>query len=216
MWGGRIFALGVVFLVLTVSPAASQAFFAQVVVSAPAAAVASYDAAEAIGGAAGSEPAVSGRAGQLRRTGLTGSASDACDVTMVPSFVANELALIRRGGCSFVDKVDNAQAKGADGVVLYDNDDAPNPGVINPLVSATTVIPVVMIDSVAGELLDGTIAGGETPVVTLRLDDAEGDGVADKTDACPLVVGVAPSGCPPPLASSPLVVRSKRCKRKKV
>ena len=62
---------------------------------------------------------VSGTA-SLARTGTTTSAADGC-APLPAGSLAGQVAIIRRGTCSFHDKVVNAQNAGAAGVLIYNN-----------------------------------------------------------------------------------------------
>jgi subtilisin family serine protease len=93
----------------------------------------------------------------LARTGTTASAADAC-VALPAGSLAGQVALIRRGTCSFYIKAFNAQSAGAVGVVLYNN----AAGRVSPTVAGAQAItiPVVAITSADGALIDGRIAAG--------------------------------------------------------
>ena len=97
----------------------------------------------------------------LVRTGTATSTADACTALPAGS-LANKLALVRRGTCSFYIKVKNAEAAGAIGVVIYNN----VAGIQSITVAPTTpadppvVVPVVSISAADGGLLDGRIAAG--------------------------------------------------------
>jgi minor extracellular serine protease Vpr len=102
-------------------------------------------------------PPTSGSA-DMTRTGTTASTADACDVLPAGS-LAGQVALIRRGTCSFYQKSFNAQTAGAIGVVLYNN----VAGFISPTVLPGTppiTIPVVMITASKGALIDERLASG--------------------------------------------------------
>jgi hypothetical protein len=87
------------------------------------------------------------------------SVSDGCSPLVNAQFVSGTITLIDRGNCSFVDKVRNAQAAGAVGVVLADNQDA----VVPPLIGgsdATLTIPVAGITRANGTTLRTALATG--------------------------------------------------------
>ncbi|HSK34229.1 MAG TPA: S8 family serine peptidase, partial [Propionicimonas sp.] len=72
--------------------------------------------------------------------------------------VTGKIALVQRGACSFGDKATNAQAAGATGLVLYNN----QTGVVSPtLGEAAITIPVVMIGKADGDALWAQL--GTTP-----------------------------------------------------
>lgn len=93
----------------------------------------------------------------LARTGTTTTANDACDPLAAGS-LSGQVALIRRGTCSFYIKAFNAQSAGAAGVILYNN----TTGMINPTVAGSPpiTIPVVSITAADGATLDGQIQAG--------------------------------------------------------
>jgi subtilisin family serine protease len=95
----------------------------------------------------------------MARTGTTTSNADACDPLTVPArSLTGKVVLIRRGTCGFYQKAFNAQAAGAAGVVFYNN----VVGFITPSVAGTPpiTIPVVLITSTKGALIDGRLAAG--------------------------------------------------------
>lgn len=95
----------------------------------------------------------------MGRTGTTASTSDACTALTAGS-LTGQVALIRRGGCTFYTKAFNAQSAGAVGVVLYNN----TTGAVAPSVSGTPAItiPVVAVTADQGAVLDAAIAAGPT------------------------------------------------------
>lgn len=101
---------------------------------------------------------------ELVRTGTTTSTNDACTAGTppVPGSLTGKVALIRRSGCGFYEKVKNAEAAGAVGVVLYNN----VAGTISPTVAGTPAvqIPVVAITAVDGELINARM---DTSTVTV-------------------------------------------------
>ncbi len=82
-----------------------------------------------------------------------------------PGFFTGNLALIQRGGCTFADKVANAVAAGATGVVLFQS-------VGGPPISAgglTGTPPVVMLDLASGVALrDYVVANPATTSVRIN------------------------------------------------
>ncbi len=107
----------------------------------------------------GARPAPTSGTAILARTGTTTTENDACDPVAPPAgSLTGKVALIRRGNCDFHIKVRNAQAAGAIGVVLYNNQAAavtPNVGGAVPI-----TIPVVIINQTDGALVDSRIAAG--------------------------------------------------------
>ncbi|WP_053365886.1 S8 family serine peptidase [Bacillus sp. FJAT-27245] len=62
-----------------------------------------------------------------------------------------KIAVIQRGTCTFAEKIKNASAAGAIGVIVYQN------GPAEPITMSTdnVTVPAVMIDQAAGKLLEG-------------------------------------------------------------
>ncbi|SDD77745.1 Zn-dependent amino-or carboxypeptidase, M28 family [Bhargavaea beijingensis] len=82
-----------------------------------------------------------------------------------------KIALISRGELSFRDKIDNAAAAGAAGVIIYDNSEASGPP--NLSIGGDAPLPVAGIKKVSGEaLLEDVVATGGT--VTLKVDALTG------------------------------------------
>lgn len=110
--------------------------------------------------ASGSPSAPTAGSGTLSKTGTPTTADDGCAAAAFAGFPAGNIALIRRGTCSFFQKATNAQAAGAVAVVLYNN----AAGALNPTVAGTPAItiPVVAVTAAQGATLDGLIAGGAT------------------------------------------------------
>ncbi|HYF94236.1 MAG TPA: S8 family serine peptidase [Symbiobacteriaceae bacterium] len=108
-------------------------------------------------GATAAPPAPLDGTFELARTGTHTTVDDGCAALPAGS-LDGKVALIRRGTCPFHDKARNAQAAGAAGVVLYNN----QPGSVNPTVAGAVpiVIPVVMISQEQGNLIDSRLADG--------------------------------------------------------
>jgi subtilisin family serine protease len=113
--------------------------------------------------------------------------NDACDTLTNPTAVAGRIALIDRGTCLFVEKVQRAEQAGAIAVIVVNN--VPGP----PIEMGGTNelnIPSVMISQADGQLLKNALAGN---AVTARLDaslvssnDIRHDAVADSSSRGPL------------------------------
>ena len=94
---------------------------------------------------------------------------DACSV-LSPVDSANAVAIVKRGGCSFADKMLSVQAAGYQGLIIIDsgadNDDAvPPPELGNAAASAR--IPVAMVSRPAGDTLLSSSAVWATLAVKL-------------------------------------------------
>lgn len=104
--------------------------------------------------------------------------------------VKGKFALVSRGEIPFADKVTNAIAAGASGVVIFNN----APGLLQGALTndgSTVGIPTIMIEQVSGELLKAAIVAGgvaSATIQTVRTDYAPFDGTSMAT---PHVAGVA-------------------------
>jgi len=108
------------------------------------------------GSAAAAPPAPTIGSFPMARTGTVTSPADAC--VPIALDLAGQVALIRRGGCTFHTKALNAQNAGALAVALYND----RPGRFSPTVAGTPMItiPVVAISDVDGALIDSRLAVG--------------------------------------------------------
>ena len=85
--------------------------------------------------------------------------ADGC-LPLPASHFAGEVAFIRRGGCTFTIKAQNAQAAGASALVLYNNQAAG----VTPLIQAQLSIPVVIVQQAAGEELHNRLVAGPVQI----------------------------------------------------
>ena len=81
-----------------------------------------------------------------------------------------KIALISRGEITFKEKVDNAVAAGAIGVLIYDNINQPGP--LNPSIGGNVPVPVGGISKVSGEALLQDVAA-QSKTVTLNVNRIE-------------------------------------------
>ena len=97
----------------------------------------------------------------MGRTGTTASTADACN-TAPPAAgsLTGQVALIRRGACSFFEKALNAQNAGAAGVVIYNNVAGHFGGTVAG--ASPITIPVVTVSDVLGADMNNRIAAGAT------------------------------------------------------
>lgn len=103
-----------------------------------------------------------------------GTASDGCQPAYVNS-VAGKIALIDRGVCTFLSKVQNAQANGAVGVIIADNQSSSNPPTLSG--SGSTTIPAVSVTRSTGMSLRSMPTG--TTVTLVRTATVDRDGTLD-------------------------------------
>jgi len=97
-----------------------------------------------------------------------GTTSDACEPLANGADVADNIALIQRGGCEFTDKIKNAADAGAVAALVYNI--AGDPIVMNGTTGESD-IPALMIGQADGNLIiDELDAGSE---VTVLLDDGQ-------------------------------------------
>jgi hypothetical protein len=101
--------------------------------------------------------------------------SNACSAITNPGAIVGRVALVDRGSCNFIDKVDNAETAGAVGVIVANNVDgasftmgAPPPP--NP----TILIPSVLIRRAHGEGIRAALEAG-TVSVHLLLSERDSD-----------------------------------------
>jgi Zn-dependent M28 family amino/carboxypeptidase len=88
------------------------------------------------------------------------------------SFVAGSIALVQRGTCPFIDKVNNAAAAGAGAVIIMNEGNAPDRSDLDfdPIVAGAT-IPVAAASFAAGqELANGATHGPTGTTVHLKVD----------------------------------------------
>ena len=88
--------------------------------------------------------------------------NDACTAAINAAALNGKIALIKRGTCSFVIKVKNAQNAGAIGVVIYDNAVGALAGMTGS--DATITIPAVRIQKELGDRLAAQLVNGPVNV----------------------------------------------------
>jgi MYXO-CTERM domain-containing protein len=105
-----------------------------------------------------------------------GTPTDACEP--ITSDVAGKLALIDRGQCTFEAKVVAAEAAGAVGVVLANNQGGPPPAM--PPSSGTPVgIPVLSVTLADGDALEAALQSGPVVVTLQSIQETRRDGTID-------------------------------------
>lgn len=84
-----------------------------------------------------------------------GGSASGCAASDFAGFVAGRIALIQRGTCTFQQKVDNAQAAGASGVIIFNEGNTPaRTGVFSGSLSRVPPIPVAFTSFNAGAALN--------------------------------------------------------------
>ncbi|MEN9799537.1 MAG: hypothetical protein RL653_3234 [Pseudomonadota bacterium] len=111
----------------------------------------------------------------------TGTADDACTAATATNAaaLAGKIALVRRGSCTFVAKAQSAQAAGAVGVLIYNNQAGDPP----PLYGSSTAIkiPAVSLTDAAGAQLVQALQSGAVTVTLRRSVSIDRDGTIDNT-----------------------------------
>lgn len=104
-------------------------------------------------------------------SGASEDPHDGCDVVTNPTSLAGKIAVIRRGSCDFVIKVQKAEDAGAIAVVMVNNVSG------DPIVMGGTgpdiTIPSIMIYKLDGEAIIASLLNGDTISATL-VDDGSG------------------------------------------
>ncbi len=102
----------------------------------------------------------------LLNDGTNPDPQDACDPIINAADLSGKIALIDRGNCTFVLKVEAAQNAGALAVIIVNNTGG------NPIpmggFSNTITIPSIMISQANGTLIKNQIAAGDTINVTIQ------------------------------------------------
>ena len=143
---------------------ANTALFLQPVttltITEPSAAARNYDIGTAVFGAAANRSGMSGRIVRATDDASDEGASptDGCSAFSNAASIAGNIALIDRGGCTFVQKARNAQAAGAVGALIADNrrETCLPPGMSGEAPDVT--IPVISITQDDGDKLKAELA----------------------------------------------------------
>lgn len=99
---------------------------------------------------------------------------NACDSIVNGGELIGKIAIIDRGNCPYIKKVNAAEAAGAIGVIVVSNSSAP---VV--MGGGTSGIPAIMISQVDGERIKSQLNAGENVEVTLLLGPSDRDGSVD-------------------------------------
>jgi Zn-dependent M28 family amino/carboxypeptidase len=100
-----------------------------------------------------------------------GGSTSGCELADFPASVAGKIALVQRGTCTFRQKAENAAAKGAIGVIIFNEGNSPDRvGVINGTLSPPQMsLPVIGTTFAVGNDLNSQIQASQTPVVHLKV-----------------------------------------------
>lgn len=104
--------------------------------------------------------------------------------------VTGKFALVKRGEIKFADKVKNAIAAGAAGVVIYNH----SPGLMQGALSEDGSVipyPVVMVEQTTGDALVAELANGATVAASITLSASDYASFDGTSMATPHVAGVA-------------------------
>lgn len=94
-----------------------------------------------------------------------------CSPTAFPAgFFTGKIAYIKRGTCTFSEKVNNAAAAGAIAVVIGNNSVAPNSTIAIVMSTPGTTIPSIMVDTDLGNSLQAYIDAQHTAATTVTGD----------------------------------------------
>jgi Zn-dependent M28 family amino/carboxypeptidase len=88
------------------------------------------------------------------------SSTSGCELTDFPGDTLGAIALIQRGTCTFQQKVLNAEAAGAVGVIIFNEGQVGRTDVLSGTLGAPVNIPVVFVSFALGEALNGLIPSG--------------------------------------------------------
>jgi hypothetical protein len=100
----------------------------------------------------------------------TGTVTDACEPIINGPELSGKIVLIDRGTCPFVSKALAAQAEGAIGVIIADNQIGSSPPTLGGS-DPTVVIPVISVTSAVGDTLKSKLGDGVN--VTINRDASQ-------------------------------------------
>lgn len=104
----------------------------------------------------------------------TNSSSSGCDKEDFIDFVPGNIALIQRGTCTFLTKIENAIAAGAQGIIIFNEGNEGRTGVISSRIPASRDIPILGARFAVGDSLRNGIMHGATGVgVHMKVDVEE-------------------------------------------
>ena len=109
--------------------------------------------------------------------------ADTTGCSALGAAASGKVALVERGTCSFKQKAANAQAAGAIGLVIADNQASSTPPPLGDDTTITTAITIAVmgVSQADGAALRAELASGATPVTMARQQDPDLDGSLDAT-----------------------------------
>ncbi len=122
----------------------------------------------------------------------TGGSTSGCEASDFAGFVVGNIALIQRGTCTFAEKVLNAEAAGAAGVLIFnEGNTADRTGLLNGTLLPSSATTMVFGTSFAvGDALRNGLTSGRTGV-TVRMNLTAEDLAAVPEPATLALVGAA-------------------------
>ena len=106
----------------------------------------------------------------------TADSTEGCGTLVNGSEISGNIAIVRRGNCSFTAKVENAQTAGAVAVIIVNNGPGLiSPGGANPVIN----IPSIMISQADGNAIIDSLLNGNTVSGTLVADSLSGANLKD-------------------------------------
>jgi Zn-dependent M28 family amino/carboxypeptidase len=97
------------------------------------------------------------------------TSNSGCEAADFAGFPAGSIALVQRGTCNFIVKIQNAQAAGAIGVVVFNEGQPPDRnGVVAGTLGEPVTIPVVGTSYAAGEELVTQYRASQAPAVHIK------------------------------------------------
>jgi Zn-dependent M28 family amino/carboxypeptidase len=92
------------------------------------------------------------------------SSTSGCEAADFAGFTAGNIALVQRGTCTFGEKVANAEAAGASGVLIFNEGQPGRQDTLTGTLGGPTTLPVLGLSFAAGDELAGLVAAGTTTV----------------------------------------------------
>lgn len=144
--------------------------FSGLTVTSPASVAGLYDVGQAVFGPVLSTVSVNGQivAATDPSDAAGASTTDGCSAFTNAADVAGKIALVDRGNCNFTVKVANAQAAGAVGVIVVENDKTACKVAALGGEDSTIRIPAVRVTTAVGDKLKAALANGVSALLGLN------------------------------------------------